>query len=452
MNSIKEIIIDKERINKVIHSNLFLAIVTMLLFVSWLFSLEILSCIAIVGTIIISSIYSDDANILGALLFLVMISFPTLPYFNTIPIYLIIELISFFVGGGYLLFKKIKNKTFSFKLGPIGLSMIILPIMCLICETVRHITPFNSNSEFILFGYMGVLFILMITIAYFMLYLGGINNKDNYFSRVFLCVNILLLLEAFSIFISNGFQPINFNLLKWGEKNTFALGLEMCLPFVALLFDKNHKNIHYVLLLIIDYVFIVLAVSRGGTFTSIILLPLLIFIGLYSLKNRGNVCRIIFVMSLCLIPICYFFIPGVKEAADNMFANGLGLSHRDIIWEEALVYYRNNPIFGGGISSMFDINVIINGEGNAVFYAHNTFITLLSTCGVIGIISFIILLIEMINVIYNIKSNEKYVYIFFLLVGLIHGLFDNTFYSILYMLPLIYIFANKDLKGIEYKK
>ena len=109
MNSIKEIIIDKERINKVIHSNLFLAIVTMLLFVSWMFSLEVLSCITIVGTIIISSIYSDDANILGALLFLVMISFPTLPYFNTIPIYLVIELISFFVGGGYLIFKKIKN-------------------------------------------------------------------------------------------------------------------------------------------------------------------------------------------------------------------------------------------------------------------------------------------------------------------------------------------------------
>ena len=65
MERIKEFIIDKERINKVIHSNLFLAIVTMLLFVSWLFSLEILSCVTIVGNDIITK-NNNAPNILAS--------------------------------------------------------------------------------------------------------------------------------------------------------------------------------------------------------------------------------------------------------------------------------------------------------------------------------------------------------------------------------------------------
>ena len=412
MERIKEFIIDKERINKVIHSNLFLAIVTMLLFVSWLFSLEILSCVTIVGTIIISSIYSDDANILGALLFLVMISFPTLPYFNTIPIYLIIELISFFVGGGYLIYKKIKNKTFSFKLGPIGLSMIILPIMCLVCETVRHITPFNNNSEFILFGYMGVLFILMITIAYFMLYLCGVNNKDNYFSKVFYFANIMLLLEFLKVIITNDIDELLYYNFGWGSQNNLVIALEICMPFLAYIFQNNNKRYDCIVLMIINYIVIPYTACRGGLLTSMLLLPFLIYI---ALKNTNNKKPWIVLSLSCVVVaiIAYLSIPSLNLSFEQIFSEGLTDNGRQKAWDHALLIYNNNPIFGGGVSALFDLTLDKNVPHGSIYFAHNTFITLLSTCGVIGIISFIILLIEMINVIYNIKSNEKYVYIFF---------------------------------------
>lgn len=442
----------KDNINKVMHSNLFLSILTALLFICWAFDLTILSCVIVVLTIAFSTIYLDDGNVIGALIPLTMFSYSNLPYFNSIPIHLIIELVALFVGLIVMVIKRKKETNFKFSFGAIGLGLISIGLISFVSELIRYFTSLNPNSNYNTYGFISVLFLFMIVGAYLCLHHSNINNKNEYINKVFLAINLLLIAEVTFIFVTNGFQKIDFNLLKWGEKNTFALGLEICLPFVALLFDNNHKRLEYLLLLILDYILIVLSMSRGGTLTIMLLLPLLIFIGLYSLPNRGKICRLIFIGSLVLIPVCYFFFPGMKESIDNMFSKGIGLTYRDEAWNEALFYYKNNPIFGGGISALFDLNVTMNGPSGAIFFAHNTLVTLLSTCGILGIISFGILLIEFILVILNDKTKNRYAYAFFIMVGLIHGVFDNTFYSIVYMLPLIYIFANNNLKGIEKNK
>lgn len=452
MKRVINLLLNKEKMNEIIHSNLFLLIISSLLFLSWATNIALISMITIVLTIATITIYNKDSQVLGALLPLTMITFPTLPSFSSIPWYLIIELSSFFIGFIIIVIKNIKQEKIKFSLGSIGFSILFLGIMGLLCEIIRKATAFNSESNFNSYGLIGALFVILIALAYVFFHLTGINNRNGYFFKVFYFTNIILILEAIFIYISNDFVTIDFTLLKWGEKNAYALMLEICVPFIAYMFSRSKRRFDYIALCVIDYFFIIISISRGGSITALILLPLLIYIGLYNQKKLKKLYPIVLLTSYSLIPLCYLIFPVAKESINQMLSHGLNLTNRDIIWNDALTFYKNNPIFGGGISALFDLNVLQNGPKNYLFFPHNTLVTLLSTCGILGVVSFIILLYEVIITIYNYKDKEKFIYIFFILVGLIHGIIDNTFYSVVYMLPLIYIFANNNLKGIEYRK
>ena len=133
--------------------------------------------------------------------------------------------------------------------------------------------------------------------------------------------------------------------------------------------------------------------------------------------------------------ICYLFIPSIKTSIDRLVEMGNQLSGREEIWEAGLNYFRNDIMFGGGVTSLFELSDVFgfpSVEGQAeIWFLHNTVITILCASGLVGIIAFTYHIIELFIANYKAKTYLRSALLYFILIGLIHGIIDNTFFNVI---------------------
>ena len=146
--------------------------------------------------------------------------------------------------------------------------------------------------------------------------------------------------------------------------------------------------------------------------------------------------------SLIVIGSCVFKNQ-IISTINRFIKEGLNLSRRDVVWELAIGYYKKYPLFGAGIQSLFEIQQIRvpDSVGLGIFFCHNTFITILCVGGIVGFVCFLYHVFETFRVTFELDKYNKCAYLLFLMVGLLHGLVDNTFFSIEYLLPFIVVFS-----------
>ena len=147
--------------------------------------------------------------------------------------------------------------------------------------------------------------------------------------------------------------------------------------------------------------------------------------------------------SLIVIGSCVFKNQ-IISTINRFIKEGLNLSRRDVVWELAIGYYKKYPLFGAGIQSLFEIQQIRvpDSVGLGIFFCHNTFITILCVGGIVGFVCFLYHVFETFRATFELDKYNKCACLLFLMVGLLHGLVDNTFFSIEYLLPLIVVFSN----------
>lgn len=399
---------------------------------------------------------SRDGEILGAILLIGLFTIPTFPLFDTIPWYMYAEIGIFVFGLIAFLIKKIFLKEINFNVGSLGIGLIALGVILLIATIVRQFTSFNEPSTNDNWGYITFGLLCLIIFAYFVFHMTSSSCNTDFIAKTFYIVSLIVLSQCLYALIRSkmeGSSVVLYKYTKWGSENTVALVLEICLPFLALIFSKNKWRIDTLIMIVLSYCFVFGADSRGGIVTCVLLLPFLIFILFRDLKNRRYVVTAVIVGLFVALSISYICVPTIRFGLNDLFNSGLNLAHRDEIWKDSYSYAQNNLLLGGGIQALFDLfpHYAPNYNGTVgIWLCHNTFFTIVAAGGWLAVICYVYHLVELFVTTYKAKFYVREALVYFILVGLIHGLVDNTFFNIIYMIPYFWIYSYKDFKGIPY--
>ncbi len=442
--------------NKFIHSYLFQCLVAVSFFIGWYFGLGEIGLATVVVAVVISLIFTDDGAVMGSYFLYAMFTFAMFPYFNTIPWYLYAEIGVYVAGIIAFLVKRIITHNCYFNFGSIGLSLVLLLVTFFAATLVRQFTSTNLPSEYNNIAYITCGLFALLVLFYFVFHLTTDEGNEKLVYKTFYIVNILVLAELFVVIPKAKFFDEIFILTRWGSKNTVAIVLEMCIPFVAFIFAKNKWRIDALLIIAVDLYFVTVSDSRGGIISIAVLIPLLIHILLSRLKDKKYIYPTVLVSIVVTVFVVYESVPSFKESIDRLIALGDNLSGRWDIWKSALEYafgkegsFSGNIYFGGGVQALFDLFPIY-GFGYetgsiGIWLCHNTVITVLCASGFVGAAMFIYHMVEIFVANYKAKMFSRTALLYFVLIGVIHGIIDNTFFNIIYLVPYIWIFS---LRGV----
>lgn len=197
-----------------------------------------------------------------------------------------------------------------------------------------------------------------------------------------------------------------------------ALGIFLIFFFV--LKDKLKLNKYrYLLLLAIPTLlsFLVATASRGALLTLFLSLFLLII--LYRDRVQNPIYRIGFIAISVFISLYLYnniMSNELIEKRMNAFVKEGSLGGRESIWRNTLEVYEKSPLIGVGEEGFkYEMRKLYNQEKSA----HNYFLYILVTSGLVGLFIFIIFLFRILNASWFIyKSNNEFLYLllFFIVV------------------------------------
>lgn len=445
-----------------------LFIQTIIFLVLWLVPNRIYFCWVVPLISIFCAVFSSNGLVLVQLILFDMLSYSSFPSlnFDAFPITIVIEACFILLGLIVMLGKKIgQQKLIKFRLGAVGASLILFSILGLISSIINYFTyDYSIRQGYNKLGLLIALGICFIVVVYLVM-INTINiDSTSYVSKVLYFWNLFILVEILVNYIKINSQSLNENpfVLGWSNsKNVTALGLEVGIPFLALIWNSNKKRIDAIILALISVVTIFLSKSRGAELTIILVIILSVFIVCYkprqikqTIKNGSFILIGIFTLVLLMI-VC---IPQIKEIVSNLLNSLTNLSGREGVWELCIDLFNRSPIIGSSWSSFYQIGdyFAVTGLDNVTppFFAlgHNTFITLLACLGVVGILWFVFFSYETIfSSITFAKKEQILPLITFFIIGLVHGMIDNTFFAPVYLFPYLIIFSQYEmLNSYEY--
>lgn len=400
--------------------------------------------ISITG-ILILLLLDDVSPIISVFLFMsVMISLKNSPspimgnsdyYFRTeILVPLIIALVAFISAAVFRVIKTIARKKFT-----------VTPLFFGLCAFAavlffNGIFSRNYNPKNLLYGLiMAASFLGIFCVLKDNLKLDSVGFERIAFG--FLAFSALLLTELIVAYFTteNLFSAGNVInrdslIFGWGVYNTFGVFLTMCIPAVIYLAGKLKYGFILTLYSILVFVGIFMSCSKQAMFGAIIIYAVCALLLLIKGRNRKiNVCIYAAAAAAALILIIVFrekvgdFFKDIFEnfIKDNKFS-GTG---RDRLWIEAIDHYRSAPLFGMGFYVEFSYYAK-SGLGFIPHMCHNTVFQLMSCCGTIGIIVYIIHRIQTIRSYFKNPTPERTFIALAIVALLLISLFDNHLFNI----------------------
>ena len=412
-------------------------------------------CISVLSILV----FSSDGALMGTPVLFAVFGFAVLPYFDTLPISIAVMGVALILSLLLMFLKKaLVTKDITFNFGSIGISLSLIVFFLFASELVNQ---FTRPTIYDGYGWVSILIAGVILLMYFFFVSTAEKGYMDHLSKVFYSMNAIVLLELFAVIISVNFSGRNYIYdLGWGTKNVISLALEICLPFVALIFSNNKRRVDTLIILGLDYFFIFASHSRGGSVTALGLSFILAYIlasGFGSRKTRGKkrflINYLIFIGGV--VAVCYsfyLFSPTVHNNINYLLQNTTNLTDREKIWETCIVYVKQNWLFGGSMTALFEMYQEFGyNDYIGIWLCHNTVFTLITAGGVLCVLAYIYNVFETVYASFKIKNMMKYAAICFLLIGFVHGMVDNTFFNPLYMIPFIMIFSKPDLQNVYLK-
>ena len=219
---------------------------------------------------------------------------------------------------------------------------------------------------------------------------------------------------------------------------------------------KNHKNKS--ILESIFYVLLVLSLLLTGKRTQVLFL-ILIMAFIYLLKQRNNlkegikkVAKALLVFAAAII-LLSFFIPSIANSFIRIFhtiGNVGEFNTRIPLYKLAIDKFIEKPIFGWGWGSYrYVYNAVMVVKEREYLFAHCIYLQSLMEVGIIGSLvlysCYIFLLIKSIKNVLSEKSekllNYGYLFLAFHLFFMLEGLFGNSLYEIIIIIPYCPILA-----------
>ena len=180
----------------------------------------------------------------------------------------------------------------------------------------------------------------------------------------------------------------------------------------------------YSLFLIISPLAIFYAKSTGA------LVGLIAGLGILLLFYKKTRWPTIIIAIICLSSLLSFSsLSGIK---DEIFFQDRSGQIRLSMWSDTFEFLKDNPIRGAGLASYEEIipyHTTVNGEGIEIFHhPHNIFLTMWTNLGILGLVSFILILISIIKNSLKIQNSKFKIYILSsMVVILTMGLVDSPY-------------------------
>lgn len=466
INKIYSFFSKSDVIQKYLTSYASLLIQLVFFFLAWHFDNRVFAIVIISIVVLLNLLFSKNGLYLTHLILFDMISYFKFPDMTKLPITIIVEALIILVGFvGLYLKKVIISKTFDFSFGSMGISLSLLGIWGLISSIVNQ---FTYDTKYSTYGYLVSLCIIFIVFIYLLIVNTSLRDNYNYVNKLMYAFFIGILMEIIrnDITLGIGFKFLNSEeegwklfCLGWSySRNITLIGIEICLPFLVQDFNLNKKRVDSLLLFIIGLILIVFSYCRGAFITTVLMLIFYCFILAYKQKNVRMTLKNGMLMYSTLIVIgmlCVVLIPDLRKVVGETLHTIKNLTGRDILWEHSINYFTRSPIVGSSYSCLYDLGDVFQGvesggANNVVFcLSHNTFITFLAALGIVGVFLYIVNIVETLFAsIVNSKKEMILPLVSFIVMGLIHGLIDNTFFSPVYFFPLMIIYSQKEQANI----
>lgn len=230
---------------------------------------------------------------------------------------------------------------------------------------------------------------------------------------------------------------INKNLITfgWGIWNTMGMLLTLCIPPVMYLAGKSDRGYLFFAYAIVLLVAAILTMSRQAMLGAVVIFAVCLVILLLKGKNKLINGIISGVLAAVLIILAGVYHQKILTLFDSVFATLSGANGRFMLWELAWKNFLSAPVFGTG----FFANVPApDFDGLAIIpeMYHNTIMQLLGSCGILGLIAYLIHRAQTIKVFFKNVTHERTFVALIIAALLLMNLVDNHLF---YILPtLIY--------------
>ncbi len=304
-------------------------------------------------------------------------------------------------------------------------TIVGLFIAAAICRLVKTVVKGKFKITPVFFGVCGFAFILIINgiftadykpknllfgfilaaciLGIYSVFKDNVKLDANGFEKIaysFIAFSILLLIELIVAYATTEDLFVNgtinrYNLIfGWGVYNTYGVMLLMCVPAPIYLAVHKRWGFVYTVYSFILFVALFFSCSRQTMVGGIVIYPLCIGMLFTKSKNRfANICVLLGAATVGLILAGFYHeqvLNFFKAILENLIVDGeLNGSGRTKIWREAIEYFKKSPIFGAGFFVQFSYNGN-SGLGFIPLMCHNTVLQLLSSCGIVGLIAYLI--------------------------------------------------------------
>lgn len=273
-----------------------------------------------------------------------------------------------------------------------GILFLFLATISLLVNNVDPI--FHSKERLISFS------ILLLVVG------GVIDGKYSYVYRAQLFKYLtysIVALSSLSFFVYFTKAPLFFHhngLFKGLFNHSMVLGAFSGISAVyclQLLLGSNctRNRLIWMSFLVASTISCLLAGSRIALFSAIIC-----SVALFILKFRSSIQKMIIAIAsvsfilLSTSPIWYEYTENVRIKMERSEAKGSAFNSRRALWKDRLTEFGEHPIFGSGFASMDKtlVSVQTSNTDTGVIEPGSSWLFLLSSMGLTGLISFLTLL------------------------------------------------------------
>lgn len=280
----------------------------------------------------------------------------------------------------------------------------------------------------------------LLFVALYIVMTSSVRNWDH--SRKIILVYILVATVGSLVIINNFVHGIYYN--EWFQRSTvtfmgvsrdpnYVAGFLAPLPILVLTYEplKKRKSTGVVkaALIILGLTALVLDGSRGGIISAVI--PVALY---FLLKVKSNAKKIAIILAILVTFIIGYrlileYLP-VQTIERLLFRQSADT--RSSLWKAGLNGFYSNPILGQGIGAASYYSRQLVGN-----YSHNMYIDILSGSGLLGIVIYLVLIVQ--NIICNCRVRDclKTNIVLIAIALFFPQFFINGFNTLSMWLPLI---------------
>lgn len=287
----------------------------------------------------------------------------------------------------------------------------------------------------------GLIQILSLSFTYIIFYytIDWKRVSKNYFPILFILIGCLMVVEIFNMLIEAGLFNTEgaFNrgnlFTGWGVYNNVACISLFTIPAPFYFAITKKNGWMYSLIGTVFLIFTILTQSRNGMLMGAIIYCICALVTLFATKGKERIKHLITYLVLFILLIVFLLI--FKEIIENVFASiykvGTDDSGRIDIYKNGLEQFKESFVFGKGFYECDAFRWGVKYESGDFLPPryHNTYVQILASCGIVGMVAYLYHRYQTIKLIYNNMNAGNAIISITILGFLMISVFDCHFHN-----------------------